>query len=465
MYRMLKTALSKLSILTIVVGLAYTGSAGAFELGDVLGSIGNGQVVRLNKNLQLIETIGTGHAGETDGLTFDEDGNLYVTNFNAGNITRFDGTGTILNPNPFVKTDSGNESIVFDSEGNFYVGVADGSHDIFKFNSEGTLLDRFDVARERRGSDWIDLAEDQKTIFYTSEGRRIFRYDVSTKTQLPDFAVLPAGGGIAFALRLLPNGGVLVADAINIKKLNAKGNIVQTYDIAGQDYWFALNLDPDGTSFWSGDRKTRTLARFNIETGEVMATVVTSGAVLAGVTVYGELTVARPAPLAITSKEDNWMEGIMDTTTLLATYALLAFLVERLTNGLALLMGYWKWWRFHFEVTATVDHARRGEIDRNRRVALFVLSAVVAVAGAMLAQLNLLPQIKLEGVPPIAGQILTGLLIASGADPIREIIQRRELRRDEPTPITPLQVSGTLVLQQSVPVAREKVEPDQNDSS
>lgn len=117
--------LIKLFIVTIVVLLVYAGSAQKFEKGDVFASIGNGQVVCFDNNLHLIETISIGHRGETDGLAFDKDGNLYVTNFRAGNITRFDGTGTILNPNPFVKTDRGNESIVFDSERNFYVGVAE----------------------------------------------------------------------------------------------------------------------------------------------------------------------------------------------------------------------------------------------------------------------------------------------------------------------------------------------------
>ena len=299
---MLNLDLLKIFVVISVLFISCVASAEAFEKGDVFGSIGNGLIVRYDEKLQLIETISTKHTGETTGMAFDEGGNLYVTNFRAGNITRFDGTGTTLNPNPFVKTESGNESIVFDSEGNFYVGVAHGSSDIFKFNSEGTLLDRFDVAKERVGSDWIDLANDQRTIFYTSEGRHIFRYDVSTKTQLSDFVVLPEDGGTAFALRILPNGGVLVADRLNIKRLNAEGDIVQTYGIADQYSWFALNLDPDGISFWSGDQQTQTLARFNIETGEVMATVVTPGGVLYGVAVYGEVTVARPAPLAITIK-------------------------------------------------------------------------------------------------------------------------------------------------------------------
>lgn len=177
-----------------------------------------------------------------------------------------------------------------------------------------------------------------------------------------------------------------------------------------------------------------------------------------------EYGVFKPEEMARINK-DNWLEELMDTTTLLATYALLAFLVERLTNGVSLLLSYLNWWRVRFDVTTAADTARRGKIDRNRRVALFFLGAVVAVVGTILVKLNLLAQIGIDGVPAIADQILTGLLIASGGDPIREIIQKRERRGEEPPPTSPLQVTGTLVLQQSGPIASEKVEPDKEESS
>ncbi len=161
----------------------------------------------------------------------------------------------------------------------------------------------------------------------------------------------------------------------------------------------------------------------------------------------------------------GWMEELMDTTTLLAIYALLAFLVERLTNGISILLSYWNWWRVRFDVVTAIDPARRNAVDRNRRVVLFCLGAIVAVVGTVTVKLSLLAQIGIQGMPEIADQILTGLLIASGGDPIREIIQKRERRREEPPPTTPLQVTGTLVLQQQAPIASEKVESDKEESS
>ena len=87
-----------------------------------------------------------------------------------------------------------------------------------KFDSAGNFLARFDVAVEDRGSDWIELAADQRTLFYTSEGDSIKRFDVVSNTQLPDFVTNALPGFEAFALRLLPGGGLLVSDDDDVKR-------------------------------------------------------------------------------------------------------------------------------------------------------------------------------------------------------------------------------------------------------
>jgi WD40 repeat protein len=291
---------------SLLLGLTGTAHAVAFQYGDVFAATSNGNVQHWRAGT-LLDTYNTGLGGYTTGMAFDSTGNLYVTNFSAANVTRFDNNGNVLPPNPYVTNDSGgsNESIAFDLSGNFYVGQADGTRDIMKYAADGTFLARYDVATDSRGSDWIDLAADQKTMYYTSEGRYIKRYDVSTDTQLTDFADL--GGGVAFALRLLGDGGLLVADSQDIKRLNSSGNVIQTYDMAGQDSWFALNLDPDGNTFWSGDYGTGKFAQFDIATGALLGSYDTGCGYycLFGLTVYGEITqggggqVPEPASLAL----------------------------------------------------------------------------------------------------------------------------------------------------------------------
>jgi hypothetical protein len=153
------------------------------------------------------------------------------------------------------------------------------------------------------------------------------------------------------------------------------------------------------------------------------------------------------------------MEGLMEASTIVISFGLLAFAVERLTNGVAVILGYWPWWRRHMEPVAGA--ADQSMVERNRRVALFALSAILAVAGAILARLNLLGQLstlpaatadvtaaaaKSAAQVSLIGYVVTGLMIAAGADPIRELLKQRG-SRDERAPSAPIQVSGTLVVQ------------------
>ena len=74
---------------------------------------------------------------------------------------------------------------------------SDGDKQIEKYNAAGVLQHAYTVDTTSRGSDWIELSSDQHTIFYTSEGTTIKRFDVSANGglghQLSDFAVGLAG--------------------------------------------------------------------------------------------------------------------------------------------------------------------------------------------------------------------------------------------------------------------------------
>ena len=99
---------------------------------------------------------------------------------------------------------------------------------------------------------------------------------------------------------------MLVANNLNIKRLNAQGVVIQTYDwtyslpdphlceangAKPYDEWFSINLDPDGTSFWSGDTCSGEIHKFNIETGEHLAAIDTFWpTTLFGVAIFEEPT-------------------------------------------------------------------------------------------------------------------------------------------------------------------------------
>lgn len=297
-------------ILTENFTITQAGSNSPFTPGDVFVAVTNGQVQWRRADGTLVQILNTGEASIMTGMAFDKNANLYVTSFETNKVHRFSSTGLPLgtfgsgfNCNP--------ESIVFDRDGNVYVGQAGPdsptstcSRSVLKFDAAGNRLATFTPDREGRGTDWIELAEDQCTLFYTSEGKRIKRFDVCENRQLPDFVTgLP--GSDAYALRLLPSGGLIVADTQRIVRLDAAGNVVREYDAPGEDLWFAVNLDPDGASFWSAGITTGNVYKFDLATGNQLlsfnsgAPPTSGGSIIGGLAVFGEI-ISGQADLKIT---------------------------------------------------------------------------------------------------------------------------------------------------------------------
>ena len=241
-------------------------AAQTFESGDVFVSIANGHVNwyrPVGASLSLVKTLDTGAGGFTTGMAFDSTRRLYVTSYSTGQIFRFDTNGILLGqfgPNNLGAV----ESLVFDASGNVYV-ARDDSNQVTKLNSQGAIVAAYTVQVENRGSSVIALAPDQCTLFYTSEGAHVKRFNVCANTQLADFAVLPSQPAYFVAFRA--NGELLAADTAVVARVNAAGTTIQTFDSAGEDNWFALAPDPNGSSFWAGDFNTGDIYKFGINSG------------------------------------------------------------------------------------------------------------------------------------------------------------------------------------------------------
>ena len=298
----------------LVIGLTFvlTGPPAAlsqtFSNGDVFVAIGSGSVQWRRPNGSLVRTLVAPIAGNTftTGMAFDSAGDLYVTMFDSQTVAVFDNAGD------FLQTfgsgyNSSPESIVIDASNNVYVGQADGSHQILKFDSAGTPLQQFTIDTDTRGSDWIDLGSDFCTMYYTSEGANLKRFNVCTGQQLSDFNVGALPGAAAFAHRLLANGETLVADSAQIVRLDNTGAIVKTYTVTNESNFFALNLDPDGTSFWSADLTSGDVFKFNISTGNILLqfNAGSGTGTVGGITVKGELTASSKPPSTICATRNS----------------------------------------------------------------------------------------------------------------------------------------------------------------
>ena len=290
-----------------------------FQQGDIFVGVGAGKVKHLDKNGILVDVLDTQTgSAETGGFCWDADNNLYVMDFQAGKVSRFNRTGTLLN-SALITTTAPKlpESCVVDASANLYVGHDNGFHNnspqpIIKYDLSGTQLDSYTVAAISSGSDNIAMSSDQHTILYNSEGTSILRYDTATKTQLSAFATnLTSNESHCYDLKIRANGEVITACGDIVYRLNSSGGVIQTYTAASMGEpnttgLYAISLDPDGVTFWTSANYTSGLVhQVNIDTGALVRTLIVQpypvvdpalGLVyrIGGITLYGEQQVARP---------------------------------------------------------------------------------------------------------------------------------------------------------------------------
>ncbi len=282
---------------------------GPYAPGEVFVSDGTGLVDVFKPDGTLLGALDTTQTLSA-GMAFDQTGNLFVTTFGGlestppVGVVEFNINGNFVGPfGNFPTSADGTaspESILFNKAGNAFVGAAtpefgcpSGSVNAFEFSPSGSFLNMFTVTGQCRGTDWVELLPDQKTLLYTSEGTSVLSFNISTNTQNADLADnLP--GASAYAFRVLPNGNLLVADSTVVVELNASGSQIMTYTPSlAASTLFALNLDPDGTSFWTADLITGTVFRFDIASGTQLVTFTTppnadGESEASGLAVFGE---------------------------------------------------------------------------------------------------------------------------------------------------------------------------------
>jgi hypothetical protein len=250
-------------------------NADRVEPGDVFVSLEPGAVQWWRpagtKRGELLSIVG----GVAEGMAFDAAGSLYVARWRNADLT---GGNTVEKFNVFGKSlgavgsgyDCDPHTIDFDSTGVAYVGQAGCEQSVLRFAPGESTPTRLHPAVENMGIFWLDLAANDCTLFYTSVGPNVKRFDVCTGAQLPDFNTTALPGSFTHDLRLLPDGGVLVANDSVITRLDASGAVVRTYEGPPEStLWAGLDLAGDGT-FWAVNYYTSNIYRFELATGQIV---------------------------------------------------------------------------------------------------------------------------------------------------------------------------------------------------
>lgn len=193
--------------------------------------------------------------------------------------------------------------------------VADGGYHlvsglgpIWEFNAGGTLINTFNVAGDSSAPAYLDLAADQRTLYYTSFGAGVERYDTVAQAQLPDAVSNLTADNIytPYAVRLLSDGSLLVAGGSGeiVARFGSAGNLVQNYTATNASGDLAiLALDPDGQSFLASTYfNPAYLYKFSFSAGTNVLQMPTflpggagSSAAQGSFAIYGEPRVAIPS--------------------------------------------------------------------------------------------------------------------------------------------------------------------------
>jgi streptogramin lyase len=300
-----RSKLGAIAVLAIMAAAPVAAWGRDWQKGDVFVGLSTGQYNIYDNAGILHETLNQTSVGAGNfavNCAFDRSGVLHTTAFFFNRLERF------LLPHPHSKllpdintvapvpAPSGPESVSFARDGSFYVGHRVGLNSLQRYTGAGSLIRVFSPSNP---ATLLDLSADQRTMFFTSRSglarTQIHRFDVVADANLPDFAALP-GTDFTADLKLLPpgdgSGGLLVAQTTNIKRLDGNGNVVQQYDVTGEDSWFGIALDPDGRSFWAQTNSPGNVYRFNIASGAVDRGPLPSAANAFGICVNGTRTAA-----------------------------------------------------------------------------------------------------------------------------------------------------------------------------
>lgn len=253
---------------------------------DLRAHKGPGRILHYDSNFKLKGMLFTGLSGLVIGLAYDaKNGVLYACDSQNRDVSRFAvATGVKLPAADFIPARNfGSMEFVSDSQAVLGVHTFRGedpaspSPKLYLADIEAGVCTP--LAVEIDGGKFgfhavthIGLHPDGKTLYYVSEGgRRVMRYDLASRRQLPDFLVLekddPRG---ACGVEIAMDGRVLMATGSGCVLFAPDGSLLKTYDLPPRKGWARIQwANAARTQFWINNFFDGIVQKRDLETGAV----------------------------------------------------------------------------------------------------------------------------------------------------------------------------------------------------
>ncbi|MFO1426787.1 MAG: hypothetical protein U1F11_07400 [Steroidobacteraceae bacterium] len=252
---------------------------------DLRHHSGAGRVLHYDRDLKLRAELYTGQTGLVVGLGIDPaDLALYACDPGSQTVTRFDRDGRCRGPVDLLPR-ARIGSILFLPDGRFVAGLhsrigeAPGAPGprlwLGSMREQRVEPLQAEVDGGKFGFHCVThlaLAGDARTLHYVSEGgRRLMRYDLEARRQLPDLLCLakddPRG---SYGPGVLADGRVLMATGNGALLLDASGRELRSDAPAIARGWSRLTLALDGRSYWLGNFLEGLLEQRDVESGTLL---------------------------------------------------------------------------------------------------------------------------------------------------------------------------------------------------
>lgn len=211
----------------------------AFSEGEIAIGGAYGYIHRIDAIGTTIERLDAvddiGNRMRVNGITFDEDGNMYSVLGDPSNLSDY-------NPHDIVWIPDNSGYVVL-------LARLDNTAILRKYDLDGAVLNEYTIETD---TGWttdkymkVDIACDSTTVYYTDQLYTVFKFDLDTGTQLSPWSTLSPSGNYRYnAFKLLPDDAGLVIDMSDVDGANGPKYSI-CLDAAGIALWTDETLPAD----------------------------------------------------------------------------------------------------------------------------------------------------------------------------------------------------------------------------